>query len=567
MPSETSSRASRTIACRRCHARKAAKPVECAHPRKKRLIKVSEQSIENLVAENQRLRGSAHPLSEESTNAPVLAGVLWFVNADALHTPILVAEASDAAFASRFRQAMSQSRHGHLPRVNFPSDEQLLAWSETECPWPTPARARLLVQAALNGLGRCYHIGRLNSGLCLRLARCIRTKNPSPDKDFPGVRYFCQATNILRVVSERPSVDMVEIQLLLSVYSLYLNRRHATYSLAGSAVRLAIIMGRHLNIPESQLSDAGEREHRNRIFWTAYIFDRMWAAKLGYSCAISDDEIGVSLPSSPSGLAQKTSLSHRAQEAFGDLRRWLEELPPSLQCPACSKGDWDPKARSLISYSTRRPILLHVLRVHLETRGQPSKDTHVPASTTALSKTCIRCARHSCGLLVDSWTNGSFMVFDFFYTQYLFSSATILAISVSLHGKDHQSDEEQFEVAASFLLQLRDNGNYAAAEFHKHPEAITDLLHPAKIRLGVRSGIGKATRPQDSTSNLGVDAAITELSSTFTDMTAGTALFDPFKQELLEQPPPDLEFIDSSMYLDGQQGLYWPNEGSENFAT
>ncbi|KAL4972769.1 fungal-specific transcription factor domain-containing protein [Aspergillus desertorum] len=563
MLSKTPSRRSRAIACRRCNARK----VKCFG---------GTPYIEKLVAGNQRLRGDAHPPSEEPTNGPVLAEGPWFVNADALQTPIL---------------AMSRSRHGHLPRVNFPSDEQLLAWSETACPWPTPARARLLVQAALSGLGRCYHIVRRSSTLqdlesvslsvlrksklwaLFAIGEMYTTRHSSRDKDFPGIRYFCKATHILRI-------------LLLSVYSLYLNRRHAAYSLASSAVRLAIIMGLHLNIPESQLSDAAEREHRNRIFWTAHTFDRMWAAKLGYPCAIRDDEIEVSLPSSSSGLgdngaldfpdrayfvariglarisgriiysiygkkSQGISLSHRVQEAFGDLRRWLEELPPSLQSPARSEGEWDPKAQSLhllfnqLAILATRPILLHVLRVHLKTR-EPGKDLDVPASATALSETCIRCARHSCSLLIESWTNGSFMVFDFFYTQYLFSAATVLAISTLLHGKDSRSDEEQFELAVGFLLQLRDNGNHAAAEFHKHIEAITELLRPTKIRLGVLSGEDAATS-QGSTYNPGGDAAITQLPSISTDMTAGTALLDPFLQELLEQAPPDLEFIDSSM--------------------
>ncbi|KAL4811618.1 fungal-specific transcription factor domain-containing protein [Aspergillus spinulosporus] len=626
---KTPSQVTRNIACRRCHARKvkcsggipcdscrqATKPVECVYPRRSRLNKVSEQYIEDLVAENQRLQGCTHPphASEETTNGPVLTEASWFVHSDALHTPILVAEASDSAFASRFRQAMAQSRHDHLPRVNFPSDEQLLAWSEIECPWPTPARARLLVQAALNGLGRCYHIVRRSSTLqeldnvplgilsksklwaLFAIGEMYTTRNSGPDKGFPGIRYFCKATNILRIVSERPSVDMVEIQLLLSVYSLFLNRRHAAYSLAGSAVRLAIIMGLHLNIPESQLSDAGEREHRNRIFWTAYTFDRMWAAKLGYPCAIPDDEIEVCLPSSPSGLGDKGAMDFPDRDYFvariglarisgriiysiysKKAQKTLSspgELPSSLRLPACSEGDWNPKARSLhllfnqLAILATRPILLHVLRVHLESCGQPGKETNVPASATALSETCIRCARHSCNLLSDSWTNGSFMVFDFFYTQYLFSAATILAISTLIYGKDRRSDEEQFEVAVSFLLQLRDNGNYAAAEFHRHIEGIIDLMHSTKIRLGIQSGDGNAATPQDSGHNSAVDAAITELPSTFTDMTTGTALFDPFLQGLLGQPPPDLEFIDSSMYLDEQQGFYWPNECSESVTT
>ncbi|RDW64552.1 Zn(II)2Cys6 transcription factor [Aspergillus mulundensis] len=628
-------RISKTVACRRCHSRKvkcsggnpcdgcrqAAKDDECEYPRKNRLIKVSEQYIADLISENKRLRGSAQPPSEETVNAPVLAEAPWFVNADALHTPILVAEASDSAFASRFRQALSHSshsHHGHLPRVNFPTDEQLLALSEAEYPWPSPARARLLVQTAVNGLGRCYHVVRRSSTFhdlennsldslnrsklwaLFAIGEMYTTRNPSPDKGFPGIRYFCKANNILRIVSERPSVEMVEVQLLLSVYSLYLNRRHAAYSLAGSAVRLAVIMGLHLNIPESQLTDAGEREHRNRLFWTAYTFDRMWAAKLGYPCAIQDDQIQVSLPTSPPGSgdhgaldfpdrayfiariglarisgkiissiygksAQELSLSHRVQEAFGDLRRWLQELPPALQTPARCEGDWDPKARSLhllfnqLAILATRPILLHVLRVHIEARDQQStKETNVPASATALSETCVRCARHSCSLLVDSWTNGSFMVFDFFYTQYLFSAATILAISSLLPGKERQSDEEQFEVAVSFLSQLRDSGNYAAAEFYKHIEAVTELLVLTKARL-CDAGNGNAATPHDSAYGSAMDTGPTELPSISSEMSAGTALFDPLLQELLEQPTLDLEFIDSSMYLDEQQGFYWPS--------
>lgn len=142
-------------------------------------------------------------------------------------------------------------------------------------------------------------------------------------------------------------------------------------------------MGLHLNIPETQMRDAGEREHRNRIWWTAYTLERMWAAKLGYPPAIRDDDIEVNLPSNPVGLdnssasdfpdcayfmariglarlssriihsiysqkADTPSLSRRVQDAFGDLRRWLKNLPPSLQIDAREEGDsLDPRVRSL----------------------------------------------------------------------------------------------------------------------------------------------------------------------------------------------------------------------------
>ncbi|KAL4939138.1 hypothetical protein BDV06DRAFT_231264 [Aspergillus oleicola] len=632
MPKAMRPKLSKSIACRRCHARKvkcsggdpcegcqhADKVVECVYPRKYRSVKVSELYLENLIAENQRLRGSAAEASTRdntlgATKGPVLSDAPWFVNADALHTPILVAEASDSAFATRYQQTMSNANHGHLPRVDFPGDEQLLELSDTECPWPSPAGARLLVGAAINGLGRCYHVARRSSTLrdlesaiqnnpppslltksklwaLFAIGEMYATRSAVAEKPFPGLHYFCKAMNILRIVSERPSVEMIEIQLLLSVYSLFLNRRHAAYSLAGSAVRLAIIMGLHLNIPESQIPDAGDREHRKRIFWTAYTFDRMWAAKLGYPSAVRDEEVEVNLPSDISdasdfpdrdyfvariGLArlsgsiiyiiygtksQATSLSHRVQEAFGDLRRWLSDLPSSLQPDTQAVGDVDTKARSLhLSRFSPRDLFFFMFRTHLESRGREmSTQANIPATAAALSETCVRCARHSCHLLVDSWTNGTFMMFDLFYTQYLFSAATVLGISSLLDSKERQSDEEQFEIAVSLLLQLRDNGNYAAAEFHKHIEAAAAMMSTLKAPSSDQNAVAPprdvAISPTVVTNNAEWIPSAVQGS-----MTAGAAVSEPFLHELLDQPLSDLQFIDASMLLDEQQGLYWPN--------
>lgn len=362
-------------------------------------------------------------------------------------------------------------------------------------------------------------------------------------------------------------------------------------------------MGLHLNIPESQLSDLAEREHRNRIWWTAYTLERMWAAKLGYPSAIQDEDIEVNLPSNPEfvddsttsdfadcayfiarvGLARLStriihsiylqkadapSLSRRVQDCFADLRRWLKELPVSLQIEA-KEEELDPRVRSLhllfnqLVIIATRPILLHVLRTRLGANEQnPSIEANIPASATALSETCIRCARHSCRLLADSWTNGTFMIFDYFYTQYLFASATVLSISTLLDGKERQSDEEQFEVAAGFLQQLRDSGNYAAAEFYQHLKAAISLMDMIKARSGMHERTAAAAYPEsESMAAPGPNPSDLEgSSSTVTDfMTAGTALSDPLLQDLLDQPLTDLEFIDSSMYLDDQQGFYWPS--------
>jgi hypothetical protein len=71
------------------------------------------------------------------------------------------------------------------------------------------------------------------------------------------------------------------------------------------------------------------------------------------------------------------------------------------------------------------------------------------------------------------------MVFDYFYTHYLFSAATVLGMSSLLDNRERQTDEEEFKVAVDLLSRLQDNGNFVAAESSKHMAAIINLI---KIR-------------------------------------------------------------------------------------
>ncbi|KZL63284.1 c6 transcription factor, partial [Colletotrichum incanum] len=652
-------------ACRRCHSRKvrcsggqpcdncrqASKGAECTYPRRNRMVKVSQRYIDDLIAENQRLKNNSNagtqarpeallpeitvaPAKETTDNAvaipaPSLDERPWFFEMNIPHTPILIGEASDAAFATRFRQAISTAEHSHIPRVNYATDERLLALSDTDCPWPSPARARFLVGVALRYVSRCYHIIRkslildaleqtlqnpaesdslLKSKLWAMFAigAMYSTRSATSEKHFPGMGYFARATRVLRIVSERPRIDVVELRLLLSFYSLALNRRHTAYTFAGSATRLAVVMGLHLNVPESQLRDAAAREHRVRVWWTAYIFDRMWAAKLSHPFAVQDIDIEVDLPSNPTvdeSVAddfadasyfvasvkiarllgrvvpsiyrrrdQQTSLSHRVQEALKELRGWSEELPPQLHIDFKPTTERTPKPISLhlnfnqCAVSTTRPILLHVLRTHVASWGTPdTPEPQIPATAMTLAETCIRCARHSCRLLTECWIDGSFATFDYFYTQYLFSAATVLAVSSLLNGKESHNDREQFEEAAQFLSQLKDNGNFAAEEFCQHIDAMKRTMAAAQARRGGYATAGDTSAVMPYAASTFTDAVTLGQPFQAQNTTAGMALNEPSLQELLAQPILDLQFIDASIYNDGAQGLYWPDFSPESW--
>lgn len=213
-----------------------------------------------MIAENEQLRRRAsHPTSPSETRAkdgantekvaeapttdlqtqvPEVTSSPWFVDIAVPHTPILIAEASDSAFATRFRQAMSASEQNHFPRVNYPAEDQLRALRSRNCEWPSLPQARLLVNAALRGLGYWHHLVRrsvilqeleqtarrpdaLGSLHASRLwalfaiGQMYSTRTSASSGDFPGLRYFTKATRILDDISERPTIEMVETGLLL----------------------------------------------------------------------------------------------------------------------------------------------------------------------------------------------------------------------------------------------------------------------------------------------------------------------------------------------------------------
>lgn len=189
-------------------------------------------------------------------------------------------------------------------------------------------------------------------------------------------------------------------------------------------MRSAIVMGLHLNVPETQLSDPNAREHRKRLFWTTYMFDRMWAAKLSQPAAVRDDEIEEGLPSDPGMTSRGTSspvpdeyadaayqiasiklvailtdvirsiyglrkqiqeanLSTRVHHSLKDLQAWVDQLPPRLQIDHSPDGSNDLRIVSLYLFYYQvspRPPNQHTAYLLL-----------------------LRHANHVCNLSASSW--------------------------------------------------------------------------------------------------------------------------------------------------------------------
>lgn len=129
---------------------------------------------------------------------------------------------------------------------------------------------------------------------------------------------------------------------------------------------------------------------------------------------------------------------------------------------------------------------------------------------------------------------------------------TVLAISSLLDHQESQSDEEQFEFASDMLQQLRSVGNYAAGEFYQHLEAMKKLMPTAKNLCRNSQDLTSSTFESmdyptiDLNDNQGTTASARHVAGE-------NSLSDPLLLQFLEQPLPDLEFIDASMFMDELQ--------------
>jgi hypothetical protein len=298
-------------------------------------------------------------------------------------------------------------------------------------------------------------------------------------------------------------------------------------------MRMGLTIGLNHNIPESQLIDPVERQHRIEIWWTIYIFDRMWGSKMGLPMQILDEDIHVDMPTTISPnwrheeelsdtdymtanikLArivgetiarlysrrkyQETFLQ-RVQKLLKALKNWVDTLPEGLRL---NMEDLESSKKPVVSLHmafnqcvilTTRPTLLHLLITLRKNNGSRPLGENIRDSVSqpvlTLSEACIHAARHSHSMILTRWINGTCPSFGYFHAHYLFSSALILAMS-SFVPIGNPNDMSGFDSALDVLRSMSENGNLAAAEFYHNLEQV-------KVCLDAYRG---ASRPQKSES-------------------------------------------------------------------
>ncbi|KAG9780771.1 hypothetical protein KCU88_g3661, partial [Aureobasidium melanogenum] len=93
----------------------------------------------------------------------------------------------------------------------------------------------------------------------------------------------------------RPSMSLIQILLLISIYSSYGPSGLSQWQLAGLAMRMAVELGLHCSHRNWRITE-DDIDRRNRVFWTAYVIETTLAYNLGRPPSIVNDHITAKLP-------------------------------------------------------------------------------------------------------------------------------------------------------------------------------------------------------------------------------------------------------------------------------
>ncbi|OAA54076.1 Transcription factor [Niveomyces insectorum RCEF 264] len=110
-------------------------------------------------------------------------------------------------------------------------------------------------------------------------------------------RYFVAALHSLDRVGLPPDLEGVQALLLIAFYSYLHPRAFDPWRTIGMALRLAVGMGLHKDLPPESKADALARDTRRRTFWVAYSMDRTVGTLLQRPFSLSDGAIDCAFPS------------------------------------------------------------------------------------------------------------------------------------------------------------------------------------------------------------------------------------------------------------------------------
>lgn len=318
--------------------------------------------------------------------------------------------------------------------------------------------------------------------------------NHSPNGEIPGMGFYMAAMRLYKSSYEEPTLEFVQMLLLIAFYLQGLNSGNAAFSFYGLASRSALIQGLHRNIP-SILSS--EKEKRKRLWWTVFVMESMWCSNLGHPIHVEIDDVDVDFPeenevdlgdhfnrellgynvklATITGCVMKEVYSPTKGSTSIKIKKMLDcleklddfqkILPPRIKNNLIL-SDNRSTANLYLRLNqniivTTRPLLLSLFKGHIQSTETVRK---------VISQS-VNAAKLTIDILFNLKNNDWLSTFGFWDAQFCFSALLILIIC-SFSGNHYP----QTKIGRMINRFMKDAGNFTALDNENRLMELDELL-------------------------------------------------------------------------------------------
>ncbi|KAH3665479.1 hypothetical protein OGAPHI_003664 [Ogataea philodendri] len=332
---------------------------------------------------------------------------------------------------------------------------------------------------------------------------------------LPGSGFFVQASELFTAIFSSGSIDNcakqggIEVLLLYAFYLQVADCTIASYFYFGMALRASLIMGFHVDVGKDSLNRY-ELEHRRRLWWTVYIFERMLASKAGLPLSLTDDDISTELPDDfdmsnpPEGCENyifpeaefirncvkitqinanilrklytrqpSSNILPIVHELVVSLFKWKKALPDYVNCDY-QQTDINVN-RLVVNMMTEyfqginlavRPLLFHFVLLNLKSE-HPKSGTFLDLSSYSSTILTLLNAsfQASINTIRSLWAlvpENMLSLFGYMDREYLFAATATLVLFNATFGV-HDATLEHLDHALIMFTKMRNLGNHPAA--------------------------------------------------------------------------------------------------------
>ncbi|CCH45170.1 Proline utilization trans-activator [Wickerhamomyces ciferrii] len=336
----------------------------------------------------------------------------------------------------------------------------------------------------------------------------------SADAKLPGSGFFHQASELFTGLFASGAIDNcareggIEVLLLYAFYLQVADCTVASYFYFGLALRASLILGMHVDADKSNVSRY-ELEHRRRLWWTVYMYERMLSSKAGLPLSLNDNSIATELPDDfdmfnpPQGCehyifpeaeyitncikitqinAKILSCLYQKQpnknilpvlaELVGQLIEFREHLPEFLNPDFTSKDlQISRLATNILTEFFQgmnlavRPLLFHFASKQLKINKTSNKYIDLNDYSKSIITLFNSSFQASINTIRSLWAlmpENMVALFGYLDREYLFTSSATLILFNAAFGV-HQATYEHLDHALQIFTKMRNLGNHPSA--------------------------------------------------------------------------------------------------------